>query len=77
VVHFKDVGAGIDAIGKALNGKYLAHKQSLGSLTPFGGGSSPYYATSPTGNWYNNVRNCLAEILHDASVGPDFLIRIK
>lgn len=76
-VHFKDVGAGIDAIGKVLNNKYLSHKMSLGSLTPYSGGNPPFYATSPTGNWYNNVRNCLAEILDDATVGPDFMIRNK
>lgn len=75
VVHFKDIGAGIDAIGRVLNNKYLSHKQSIGSLTPFGGGSAPFYATSPTGNWYNNVRNCLAEIYDDATIGPDWKFR--
>lgn len=72
---FTSIGAGIDAMGKVLSNKYLGHKQSLGSLTPYGGGNSPFYATSPTGNWYNNVRNCLAEITQDENVGPDFKIR--
>lgn len=77
VVHYKDIGAGIDAIGKVLSNKYLGYKQTLGSLTPYGGGSSPFYATSPTGNWYNNVRNCLAELHDDPTINPDFLIRNK
>lgn len=72
---FTSIGAGIDAMGKVLSNKYLGHKQSLGSLTPYGGGNSPFYATSPTGNWYNNVRNCLAEITQDENLGPDFMIR--
>jgi hypothetical protein len=74
-IHFESIGAGIDHIGAVLSNKYLGYKQSIGSLTPVGGGDSPYYSTSKEGNWYNNVRNCLAEIYNDSSVGPNFMFR--
>ena len=74
-VHFESIGAGVDHIGKALSNKWLGYKQSVGSLSPVGGGNAPFYSSSPEGNWYNNVRNCLAEIHDDASVGPDWMFR--
>lgn len=75
VVSFGSVGAGIDHIGLTLTNKWLGYKQSIGSLSPVGGGDSPYYATSKGGEWYFNVRNCVAEIHDDVTVGPDFLFR--
>lgn len=74
-VHFNSIGAGIDHIGAVLSNKYLGYKQSIGSLTPVGGGDAPYYSTSKEGNWYNNVRNCLAEIYNDSTIGPNFMFR--
>jgi len=74
-VSLPSIGAGIDHIGLVLTNKYLGYKQSVGSLSPVGGGDSPYYSTSKEGNWYNNVRNCLAEIYNDSSVGPNFMFR--
>ena len=75
VVHLDSIGAGIDHIGLVLSGKYLGYKQSVGSLTPAGGGSAPFYASSPNGNWYNNVRNCLAEIHDDPTLNADWAFR--
>lgn len=75
VVHLPSIGAGIDHIGLTLTNKWLGYKQSVGSLTPAGGGSAPFYASSPNGNWYNNVRNCLAEIHEDPTVNADWAFR--
>ena len=74
-VHLPDIGSGIDHIGLTLTNKYLAYKQSIGSLTPVGGGTSPFYSTSQEGNWYNNVRNCLAEITNNPTVNADWAFR--
>jgi hypothetical protein len=74
-VHLPDIGAGIDHIGKVLTNRYLSYKQSIGSLYPTGGGTAPYYSTSPEGNAYNNVRNCLAEINNNPTVNADWKFR--
>lgn len=66
--------AWIDAIGRVLNNRYLGYKQSIWSLSVWGGGSAPFYATSPE-NWNNNVLNCLSEI-YDEVINEDFMIRL-
>lgn len=75
VVHFGSSIAGIDAMGRVLNNKYLGHKQSIGSLSVWGGGDAPYYATSPE-NWNNNVINCLRAIYNDYTLDEDFMFRL-
>jgi len=73
-VHFDTAIQWINAIGRVLNNKYLGHKQSIGSLSVWGGGNAPFYATSPE-NWNNNVLNCLSQI-HNKQITEDFMIRI-
>jgi len=74
VVHYATIEWGIEAIYKVLNNRYLWHKQSVWSLSPWGGGNAPFYATSPE-NWNNNVLNCLNTIL-DSSINESFNFRI-
>ena len=74
VVHFATIEKGIEAMFKVLNNKYLGHKQSIGSLSPWGGGTRPFYATS-TENWNNNVLNCLNTIM-DKSINENWNFRI-
>lgn len=62
VVHYKTIEAWIEAIYRVLTNKYLWHKQSVWSLSVWGGWSQPRYATSLE-NWNNNVLNCLNTIL--------------
>lgn len=74
VVHYKTQQSGVEAIFRVLNNNYLKHKQSIGSLSVGGGGSSPYYATSPD-NWDKNTRNCLS-VIHGQEISKDFKIRL-
>jgi hypothetical protein len=74
-VSYATAEAGIEAIYKVLNNKYLWHKQSIGSLSVWGGGSKPYYATSKE-NWNNNVINCLT-VMYWTNVDENFMFRIK
>lgn len=64
----------VDVIFQTINNKYLWHKQSIGSLSVWWGGNSPYYATSPD-NWDKNVRNCLS-VIHWQEISKDFKIRL-
>ena len=75
VVHFATIEKGIEAMFRVLNNKYLGHKQSIGSLSPWGGGTRPFYATS-TENWNNNVLNCLNTIL-DSDIDENWNFRIS
>lgn len=75
-VAYKTLEAGIRAMGThALNGTYLSHKQSIGSLSPWGWGSKPYYATSES-TWNANVLNCLT-LIHGKKINEDFMFRIR
>ncbi len=74
VVHFSTIEKGIEAMFRVLNNRYLGHKQSIGSLSPWGGGNAPFYATSPE-NWNNNVLNCLNTIL-DPSIDENWNFRL-
>jgi len=73
VIHFATIEKGIEAMFKVLNNKYLGHKQSIGSLSPWGGGTRPFYATSQE-NWNINVLNCLNTIL-DSSIDESWNFR--
>lgn len=73
VVHFATIEKGIEAMFRVLNNRYLGHKQSIGSLSPGGGGNAPFYATSPE-NWNNNVLNCL-NILLDENIDENWIFR--
>ena len=74
VVHYKTLEDGIRAMWVyALNGTYLRHKRSIGSLSPWGWGDKPYYATSDS-NWNVNVLNCLSNI-HEQRINEDFKFR--
>lgn len=75
VVHYKTIGAWIEAMYRVLNNKYLWHKRSVWSLSVWGGGSKPYYATSPE-NWNNNVLNCLNTIL-GPSITEERVFRVE
>lgn len=61
-IHYTTINDWIEAIYRTLNNKYLWHKQTVWSLSPWGWWSKPFYATSPE-NWRNNVWNCLNTIL--------------
>ena len=74
VVHFATIEKGIEAMFRVLNNKYLGHKQSIGSLSPWGGGTRPFYATSVE-NWNINVLNCLNTIL-DPTINENWNFRI-
>lgn len=75
-VHYKTLEDGIRAMGtQALNGRYLKHKQSIGSLSPWGWGSKPYYATSES-TWNANVLNCLS-LIHEKRINENFLFRMQ
>jgi hypothetical protein len=75
VVHYKTIEAWIEAMYRVLNNKYLWHKQSVWSLSVWGWGSKPYYATSPE-NRHNNVTNCLWVLLNQY-IEDDWQFRIK
>lgn len=75
VVHYKTIWAWIEAMYRVLNNRYLWHKQTVWSLSVWGGGSKPYYATSPE-NWNNNVLNCLNTIL-DPSITEERVFRVE
>lgn len=75
VVHYETIGAWIEAMYRVLTNKYLWHKRSIWSLSVWGGGSKPYYATSPE-NWNNNVLNCLNTIL-DPSITEERVFRVE
>lgn len=64
----------VEAIFKTLNNKYLWHKQSIGSLSPWGWWDTPHYATSKD-NWNNNVINCLS-VIHWIPVTENYLFRL-
>ena len=64
----------VEAIFKTLNNKYLWHKQSIGSLSPWGWWDKPHYATSPD-NWNNNLLNCLS-VIHWIPINENYLFRL-
>lgn len=79
-VEFKTLEDGIRAMGsRALNGKYLSHKNTIGSLSCWGYYSQwleceyPVYATSAE-NWNNNVLNLLSAI-YGYDIKEDFDFR--
>jgi hypothetical protein len=59
----------------ALNGRYLRHKQSIWSLSPWWWGNPPYYATSES-TWNVNVLNCISHI-RQTPINENFIFRIK
>lgn len=73
-VAFASMQDWVNAIFKVLNNKYLSHKQSIWSLSPWGWWTAPFYATSKE-NWSVNVRNCLS-IIHWQPIGNDYKIRL-
>ena len=73
-VHISTLEKWVDVIFQTLNNKYLKHKQSIGSLSVWWGGSKPYYATSPD-NWNVNVKNCLW-VIHWVAISENFKIRL-
>jgi len=74
-VEYSDIGVWIDAMWKVLNNKNLKYKQTIWSLSLWGWGSAPFYATSPK-NWNINVLNCL-KLLYNEPVNENFNIRTK
>jgi hypothetical protein len=73
-VHIATLEKWVDVIFQTINNKYLWHKQSIGSLSVWWGGSKPFYATSPS-SWNVNVLNCLW-VIHWIQVTENFLIRL-
>lgn len=75
-IAFKTRVDGIRAIWTmALNGRYLWHKQSIWSLSPWWWGTKPFYATS-TENWNINVTNCLS-LIHNKTIKENWQFRLK
>ncbi len=73
-VEFATIEAGINAIGKVLNNRYLWQYNVVGQLSPFGQmNGSPYYATSQE-NWGINVLNCLW-MIHNKQINNDWKFR--
>lgn len=73
-VHFSSKEDWINAIWRVLHNTYLAHKQSIWSLSVWWWGSAPYYATSRQ-NWNNNILNCLRVIYQDTKIDENFSFR--
>lgn len=71
---FHNIEAGINAIGKTLNNRYLGDYTLIGQLSPYGNmNGSPFYATSNE-NWGINVLNCLW-MIHDKQINNDWNFR--
>lgn len=71
---YETMEAGINAIGKVLNNRYLGQYNVVGQLSPFGQmNGSPYYATSKE-NWGINVLNCLW-MIHNKQINNDWKFR--
>jgi len=71
---YETMEAGINAIGKVLNNRYLGQYNLVGQLSPFGNmNGSPYYATSKE-NWGINVLNCLW-MIHNKQINNDWKFR--
>lgn len=73
-IAFKTRIDGIRAIWTmALNGRYLWHKQTIWSLSPWWGWTRPFYATSQE-NWNINVTNCLT-LIYNKKIDEQFKFR--
>jgi hypothetical protein len=70
-IHYDSVDAGIEAIAKTLNNKYLGGYTKLSQLSRYGNKSGSIYASSAS-NWHSNIKKCLA---YFGEVNDDYLFR--